>query len=51
MRGRAAKWILPLVVVAALGLGVAMAATAAMHRTSGTVRIVASTHFGKVLVS
>lgn len=51
MRGRAAKWVLPLAVVAALGLGAAMAATAAMHRTGGTVRIVASTHFGKVLVS
>jgi predicted lipoprotein with Yx(FWY)xxD motif len=51
MRGRAAKWVLPLVVVAALGLGAAMAATAAMHRTGGTVKIVARTQFGKVLVS
>jgi len=49
MRGRMIRWVLPVALVAAVGAGVAMAATAT-HSASATVKLVASAKFGKVLV-
>lgn len=51
MRVRTTKWALPLVLVAALGLGLAMAATAAMHSNKGTVKLAMSSRYGEILVS
>ncbi len=44
------RWILPLIVVAALGAGAAMAATSTTS-TAGTVSLVKSSKYGMVLVS
>jgi predicted lipoprotein with Yx(FWY)xxD motif len=51
MRGRAIKWLVPLVVIAALGVGAAMAATGSMQSSGGTVKAGKSTKYGMVLVS
>jgi predicted lipoprotein with Yx(FWY)xxD motif len=51
MRGRLTHWVLPSVLVAAVGVGAAMAATGAMHSSSGTVRTANSKSFGTILVS
>ena len=50
MRGRLIRRVLPLVLVTAVGLGVAMAATGAMHSQSGTVRTAKSKSLGTILV-
>jgi predicted lipoprotein with Yx(FWY)xxD motif len=50
MRGRIILWLLPSVLVAAVGIGAAMAATGAMHSQSGTVRTATSKTFGTILV-
>lgn len=50
MRG-SIRWLLPLVVVAVAGVGVAMAATASVHASGGTVKAVKSKTFGMVLTS
>ena len=44
------RWVLPLVGVAVIGAGAAMAATAATH-TAGTVSVAKSSKYGMVLVS
>jgi predicted lipoprotein with Yx(FWY)xxD motif len=51
MRRRALKWGLLLVVIGAVGVGAAMAASASMHSNGGTVKAVKSKTFGMVLVS
>jgi predicted lipoprotein with Yx(FWY)xxD motif len=51
MRGRMIRWGVPIVLVAVAGVGVAMAATASTHSSSGTVRTMKSAKFGTVLVS
>jgi predicted lipoprotein with Yx(FWY)xxD motif len=43
--------LLPLVVVGAVGAGAAMAASASMHSSSGTVRAFKSSSFGMVLAA
>jgi predicted lipoprotein with Yx(FWY)xxD motif len=51
MGGRAIKWLTPLAVIAALGVGAAMAATGSMSSSGGTVKVAKSSKFGMVLVS
>jgi predicted lipoprotein with Yx(FWY)xxD motif len=52
MRIRMIRWFLPLMGVAALGAGAAMAASAATHTSaSGTVKLAKSAKYGMVLVS
>lgn len=51
MRGRMIRWLLPMAVVATLGAGAAMAATAASSSAAPSVKAVDSATFGKVLVS
>jgi predicted lipoprotein with Yx(FWY)xxD motif len=51
MRRHVLKWALPLVAIGALGLGVAMAATASMSASRGTVRVTKVSKFGNVLVA
>jgi len=51
MRGRAIRWILPLLLVSVAGVGVAMAATASTTSKSGTVMTVHSSKFGTILVA
>jgi predicted lipoprotein with Yx(FWY)xxD motif len=52
MRRRVRRWTLPVVLAAALGAGVATAATAAMpHTPRATVKTVKSGNYGTVLVS
>ena len=51
MRGRVIRWLLPLVLVAALGVGAAMAASASMRSSGATVKAVKSAKYGMVLVS
>jgi predicted lipoprotein with Yx(FWY)xxD motif len=51
MRGRLIRWGLPFLLLAAAGVGVAMAGTATTHSVSGTVRLAKSTSFGMILVS
>lgn len=51
MRGRLIRWVLPLVLIAAVAVGTALAATGSMHVHSGTVKTVKSTSFGTILVS
>jgi predicted lipoprotein with Yx(FWY)xxD motif len=51
MRGRLIRWVLPLVLVAAVGVGAAMAATQSMHAKSGTVKTAKNKSFGTILVS
>ena len=48
---RAIKWLTPLVVIAALGVGAAMAATGSMSSSGGTVKAAKSSKYGMVLVS
>jgi predicted lipoprotein with Yx(FWY)xxD motif len=50
MGRRTIRWILPLVAVAVLGAGAAMAATSSTH-TAGTVSVAKSTKYGMVLVT
>lgn len=50
MRGRLIRGVVPLVLVTAVGLGVAMAAIGALHSQSGTVRTTRSKSFGTILV-
>jgi predicted lipoprotein with Yx(FWY)xxD motif len=50
MRARAIRWALPLCLAAALGVGAAMAATASMHSSGGTVKAFKSSKYGMVLV-
>lgn len=49
MRGRI-RWILPVALVAVIGAGAAMAATAAVHSSAASVRLASSAKFGKMLV-
>lgn len=49
MRGRI-RWFLPVALVAAIGTGAAMAATAAVHSSAPSVKVVANAKFGKMLV-
>jgi predicted lipoprotein with Yx(FWY)xxD motif len=51
MRGRMIRWLLPMAVVATLGAGAAMAATAALNSAAPSVKAVDSATFGKVLVT
>ncbi|HET7744475.1 MAG TPA: hypothetical protein VFK76_06995 [Gaiellaceae bacterium] len=51
MRRRVLTWALPLVAIGALGLGAAMAATASMSSSRGTVMVAKVSKFGKVLVA
>jgi predicted lipoprotein with Yx(FWY)xxD motif len=51
MRGRLIRWVLPLVLVAAVAVGTAMAMTGSMHSHSGTVKAAKRTSFGMILVS
>ena len=51
MRGRAIRWILPLLLVSVAGVGVAMAATASTTSKSGTVMTAHSSKFGTILVA
>jgi predicted lipoprotein with Yx(FWY)xxD motif len=51
MRGRLIRWLLPLMLVAAVGVGAAMAATGSTHSRSGTVKAAERTSFGMILVS
>jgi predicted lipoprotein with Yx(FWY)xxD motif len=51
MGGRAIKWLTPLVLIAALGVGAAMAATGSMRSSGGTVKTTKSSKYGMVLVS
>jgi predicted lipoprotein with Yx(FWY)xxD motif len=51
MRGRLIRLGLPLVLLAVMGVGVAMAATASMRSSGGTVKVVASSKYGKVLAA
>jgi predicted lipoprotein with Yx(FWY)xxD motif len=45
------RWLVSLAVIAALGSGAAMAATAALHSSAPAVKAVSSPKFGMVLVS
>ena len=49
MRGRI-RWALPVVLLAAIGAGAAMAATAAVHSSAPSVKAVESAKFGAMLV-
>ena len=49
MRGRI-RWFLPVALVAAIGAGAAMAATAAVHSSAPSVKVADNGKFGKVLV-
>jgi predicted lipoprotein with Yx(FWY)xxD motif len=51
MRGRLIRWVLPVVLVAAVAVGAAMAATGSTHAGSGTVKTAKSSSFGTILVS
>jgi predicted lipoprotein with Yx(FWY)xxD motif len=51
MRGRVVRVVLPLLVVGALVAGVAMAASASMHSSRGTVKAFKSSSFGMVLAA
>jgi len=51
MRSRVIKWLIPLVVIGAVGAGVAMAATGSMRSNGGTVNAVKSSKYGTILVS
>ncbi len=51
MRGRWIRWTLPLALTAAVGVGVAMAATKATSSSGGTVKTAASSTYGTVLVA
>jgi predicted lipoprotein with Yx(FWY)xxD motif len=50
MTGRMIRWVLPLLLLAPLGVGVAMAASSSSGAT-GTVKAVKSKMFGTILVS
>jgi predicted lipoprotein with Yx(FWY)xxD motif len=50
MSGRMIRWVLPLLLLAPLGVGVAMAASSSSKAT-GTVKAVKSKTFGMILVS
>lgn len=49
MRGRI-RWVLPVALIAAIGAGAAMAATAAVHSSAPSVKLASSAKFGKMLV-
>jgi len=51
MRGRLIRWVLPVVLVAAVAVGAAMAATGSTHARAGTVQTSKSKSFGTILVS
>ena len=51
MRAHAIRWGLPLLLVAALGVGAAMAATASLQSSGGTVKVMKSSKYGTILVS
>ena len=51
MRGRLIRWVLPVVLVAAVAVGAAMAATGSTRARTGTVKTAKSTSFGTILVS
>jgi predicted lipoprotein with Yx(FWY)xxD motif len=51
MRGRTIRWGLPLLLAGVLGVGAAMAATASMHSSGGTVKVTKSSKYGTVLVT
>jgi predicted lipoprotein with Yx(FWY)xxD motif len=51
MRSRLIRWVLPLVLVAFVGVGAAMAATTSKHAGGWTVQAVASSKYGTVLVA
>lgn len=51
MRGRVIRWLLPLVVIAALGVGAAMATSTSMRSSGGTVKARKGGKYGLVLVS
>ena len=51
MQSRVIKWLIPLVVIGAVGAGVAMAATGSMRSNGGTVNAVKSSKYGTILVS
>ncbi len=51
MRGRVIRLALPLVLVAAIGAGAAMAAVASTRSSGATVKVMKSSKYGTVLVS
>ena len=51
MRGRLIRSGLPFVLLAVMGVGAAMAATTSMRASNGTVKVVASSKYGKVLAA
>jgi predicted lipoprotein with Yx(FWY)xxD motif len=51
MRARLIRWVLPLVLVAAVGAGAALAATGSTHAGVATVKAAKSASFGMILVS
>jgi predicted lipoprotein with Yx(FWY)xxD motif len=51
MLGRLTRWLLPLVLAGALGVGAAIAATSMTHSKSGTVKTATNAKYGTVLVS
>ena len=51
MRGRVIRWLLPLALLATVGIGAAMAASTSMRSSSGTVKTVKSAKYGLVLVN
>jgi predicted lipoprotein with Yx(FWY)xxD motif len=51
MRGRIVRWVLPLALLAVMGVGAAMAATATMHTSHATVKVAKNAKYGMVLVA
>jgi predicted lipoprotein with Yx(FWY)xxD motif len=51
MRRQVIRWALPVVLLASGGAGAALAATASVHSTKGTVNAVKSAKFGTILAS
>jgi predicted lipoprotein with Yx(FWY)xxD motif len=51
MRGRIVRWLLPLALLAVMGVGAAMAATASMHASHPTVKVAKNATYGMVLVA
>jgi predicted lipoprotein with Yx(FWY)xxD motif len=51
MRGRLIRWVLPVVLVASVAVGAAMAASGSMHANTATVKTAKSKSFGMILVT
>jgi predicted lipoprotein with Yx(FWY)xxD motif len=51
MLGKAIRWVLPIALLAPIGVGVAVAATSSTSSSKATVQVVKNAKFGTVLVS